>query len=44
MSGEVGPGRHAAEVRTSAALPAGVYFCTLDNGAKKISRKVVLTQ
>jgi hypothetical protein len=21
----------------------GVYFCTLDNGAKRISRKVVLT-
>jgi hypothetical protein len=25
-------------------LPAGVYFCTLDNGAKTISRKVVLTE
>lgn len=44
MSGEVGPGRYAAEVRTSAALPPGVYFCTLDNGDKRISRKVVLTE
>ena len=24
-------------------LPAGIYFCTLDNGAKRISRKLVLT-
>jgi len=43
MSREDGPGRYAAQVRTSAALPAGVYFCTLDNGEKRISRKLVLT-
>jgi len=44
MSGEVGPGRYAAEVRTSAALPPGVYFCTLDNGTGRISSKLVLTE
>jgi hypothetical protein len=25
-------------------VPAGVYFCTLDNGEKRISRKLVLTE
>jgi len=25
-------------------LANGVYFCTLDNGVKRISRKVVLTE
>ena len=43
-SGDIEPGRYAAEVRTSAALPPGVYFCTLDNGEKRTSRKVVLTE
>jgi hypothetical protein len=42
-SGDVGPGRYASDVRVSAMLPAGVYFCTLDNGVKRINRKVVLT-
>ena len=26
------------------SVRAGVYFCTLDNGAKRISRKIVLTE
>ena len=42
-NGEVPPGRY--EARTpSGVLPAGVYFCTLDNGVHRLSRKVVLTQ
>ncbi len=31
------------DVRGS-VLPAGIYFCTLENGAKRISRKLVLTE
>jgi hypothetical protein len=34
-SGTDASGRHLAN---------GVYFCTLDNGAERISRKVVLTE
>jgi hypothetical protein len=41
--GEVAPGRYEARL-PARALPAGVYFCTLDNGTKRISRKVVLTE
>ena len=44
MSGEVGPGRYAAEVSTSDALPPGVYFCTLNAENQRFSRKVVLTE
>jgi hypothetical protein len=33
---------HAAANDASRLAP-GFYFCTLDNGAKRISRKVVLT-
>lgn len=41
--GNVTPGRY--EVRlSSGVLPAGVYFCALDNGVTRISRKVVLTE
>jgi hypothetical protein len=40
--GGLAPGRYEARLRPG-ILPAGVYFCTLDNGAKRISRKVVLT-
>ena len=43
-SGAEEPGRYAAEARISSSLPAGVYFCTLDAGEKRISRKVVLTE
>jgi hypothetical protein len=25
-------------------VPAGVYFCTLDNGSKRISSKVVVSR
>ncbi len=41
--GYVVPGRYEAKL-PSGILPAGVYFCTLDNGAERISRKVVLTE
>jgi hypothetical protein len=41
-SGELEPGRYHAAVRR--ALASGVYFCRLDNGEKRISRKVVLTE
>jgi hypothetical protein len=41
--GEVPPGRYESKI-SSGVLPAGVYFCTLDNGAKRISRKVILTE
>jgi hypothetical protein len=41
--GEVAPGRYKATL-PHASLPAGVYFVRLDNGAKRISRKVVLTE
>jgi hypothetical protein len=41
--GEVAPGRYEAKL-PSGVLPAGVYICTLDNGATRISRKVVLTE
>ena len=37
------PGRYHVSLQ-SGALAAGVYFCTLDNGAKRISKKVVLTE
>jgi hypothetical protein len=41
--GDVVPGRY--EVRLpSGTLPAGVYFCTLANGAARISTKIVLTE
>ena len=41
--GDVPPGRY--EVKLPAGiLPAGVYFCTLANGAARISRKIVLTE
>jgi hypothetical protein len=41
--GGVAPGRYEARI-PSGLLPAGVYFCTLANGAKRISRKLVLTK
>jgi hypothetical protein len=41
--GEVPAGRYEARLPSS-TLPAGVYFCTLANGARRISRKVVLTE
>ncbi|HTW91016.1 MAG TPA: FG-GAP-like repeat-containing protein [bacterium] len=41
--GYVAPGRHEVKL-PSGVLPAGVYFCTLDNGTQRISRKVVLTE
>ena len=41
--GEVSPGRYVVRL-PSGVLPAGVYFCTLDNGANRISRKVVVTR
>jgi len=41
--GNVVPGRHEARV-PSGLLPAGVYFCTMNTGAKRISRKVILTE
>jgi hypothetical protein len=25
-------------------LASGIYFCTLDNGSKRISREVILTE
>jgi hypothetical protein len=41
-------GRRVAELRPGPndvrALAPGIYFCTLDNGSKRISRKVVLTE
>jgi hypothetical protein len=41
--GDVPPGRYEVKL-PSGILPAGVYFCTLANGAERISRKVVLTE
>ena len=41
--GDVAPGRYETKL-SSGTLPAGVYFCALDNGAHRISRKVVLTE
>jgi hypothetical protein len=41
--GDLAPGRYEARLRPG-ILPAGVYFCTLDNGAERISRKIVLTE
>ena len=41
--GNVAPGRYEAKL-PSGILPAGVYFCTLDTGAKRICQKVVLTE
>lgn len=41
--GFIAPSRYEAKL-PSGVLPAGVYFCTLDNGAERISRKVVLTE
>jgi len=41
--GDVMPGRY--EVRLPyGALPARIYFCTMDTGAKRISQKVVVTR
>ncbi len=41
--GDFAPGRYETRL-PSGILPAGVYFCTLANGAERISRKVVLTE
>lgn len=41
--GNASPGTYEAKL-PSGVLPAGVYFCTLDNGTMRISRKVVLTE
>jgi hypothetical protein len=41
--GAVPPGRYEVKLR-SGILPAGVYFCTLANGAHRNSRKVILTE
>jgi hypothetical protein len=40
--GDAAPGRYEARLLPG-TLPAGVYFCTLEAGDKRISRKVVLT-
>jgi len=37
------PGRYEA-MSAAGTLPAGIYFCTLASGEKRISRKVVLTE
>jgi dipeptidyl aminopeptidase/acylaminoacyl peptidase len=46
--GEVKPGRYTTTWtgtdQQGRRLAAGIYFCSLDNGSKRISRKVVLTQ
>jgi hypothetical protein len=41
--GNAVPGQYEAKMGPG-ILPAGVYFCTLDNGAERISRKIVLTE
>jgi hypothetical protein len=41
--GDIAPGRYEAKLR-SGILPAGVYFCTMDAGAKRVSQKVVVTR
>jgi len=41
--GDVAPGRYEAALGRG-TLPAGVYFCTLASGEKRISRKVVLAE
>jgi len=41
--GDVAVGRYKVTL-PSGTLSAGVYFCTLDNGETRISRKVVLTE
>jgi hypothetical protein len=44
LSGDdLAPGRYEVKLGFG-ILPAGVYFCTLANGASRISRKVVLTE
>jgi len=40
---EVAPGRYQATL-PHASLPAGIYFVRLDNGASRLSQKVVLTK
>jgi hypothetical protein len=40
--GDVAPGRYETKPLPG-TLPAGVYFCTLEAGDRRISRKVVLT-
>jgi hypothetical protein len=41
--GDFAPGEYEAKLLPG-TLPAGVYFCTLDSGVKRITRKVVLTE
>jgi hypothetical protein len=41
--GDVAPGRHEVKLPLG-VLPAGVYFCTLDTGAKRIGLEVVVTR
>jgi hypothetical protein len=41
--GDAAPGRYEAKL-PSGVLPAGVYFCTLDDGEQRITRKVVVTR
>jgi hypothetical protein len=41
--GAVPPGRYEAKI-PSGLLPAGVYFCTMNTGVKRISRKVVISR
>jgi hypothetical protein len=41
--GDVAPGRYEVKL-PSGILPAGVYFCTMDTGVKRISQKVVVTR
>jgi len=39
----VGPGCYHRKISLPASIGPGVYFCTLDRGGERISRKVVLT-
>jgi len=42
--GDVAPGRYEARLASGSLPAAGIYFCTLVSGEKRISRKVVLTE
>lgn len=39
-SGRLAPGEHAFRL---AGVPAGIYFCRVESGTSRLSRKVVLT-
>jgi hypothetical protein len=48
VNGKVNTGAHASLSNGTDSrgrrLATGIYFCTLDNGEKRIGRKVVLTE